>query len=184
MATPSKVVYSISGDLDGVTPDSEVLAKQIVVAGLTAPDYINTGADQVVIVFPVTLSPAEKATLDTVVLGQALPDAKTQKCNAIDRRTQELIDEGFVFSGRTYGFSANLTAFDLLRADPGLAYPIDYDSLDNTSVLSLANANELHTFFLAAFNGLRASLDSGTALKTKVRAAATVADVEAIVDPR
>lgn len=182
----SKVTYSIAVDLRGVAPDSKALAQQIVTAGLHAPDYINVDIDQLSIVFASALSGGEKTTLDGVIGSHSLPVVRTQKCAAIDARTQALIDAGFVFDGRTYALDGvalqQLIAFDSMRAD--LTYAVELNTKDNTFKLKIGSSDDLHAFCLAGFVVVRANLDSGTALKDLVRAAAAVADVKAIVDPR
>lgn len=182
----SKVFYSVAVDLSGVSPDTQLLAQQIVTAGLHAPDYINVDLDRLEIDFAAPLSPGDKTTLDGVIAAHPLAVLKARRYAAIDARTRELIVAGFVSSGKTFSLSIDdflaLTAFDVAQAT--LSYPIEFNTKDNTDAVSITRASDLHAFYLSAVTAYRASLDSGTALKDLIRAAKTVADVNAIVDTR
>lgn len=182
----SKVLYSITVDLLGVPPDTKTLAQQIVTAGLHVPDYINVDLDQLSIVFAAPLSPGEKTTLDGVIAAHPLSVLKARRYDAIDAKTRELIAAGFVSGGKTFSLApddfAVLTALDVAQAT--ITYPVEINTKDNTDTVSITKAADLHTFYLSAATAYRANLDSGTALKDLIRAARTVADVNAIVDPR
>lgn len=125
---------------------------------------------------------------DTSSLVTSLAEVKAAKYAAIDARTVELIEQGFVFGGQTYSLSlpAQTTwlGLDQLRSDPALTYPVVVNTLDDGATGSLPDAATVHGFFLTAVGTYRGHKDSGTALKDQVRAAADEAAVNAIVDTR
>jgi hypothetical protein len=121
----------------------------------------------------------------------ALASAKGEKIKGIDEHTGALISKGFEFppaSGIMFSLSNSaqrtLLAADAQRNDPSFTYPVVWNSKDDLSDISLADTAALHNFVLTAVGTTRYWLDSGTGLKSQVRAATTVAQVEAIVDNR
>ncbi len=127
----------------------------------------------------------------TSTLVGSLQEAKDFKHAAIDVRTEELIAAGFEFptgSGLWFSLSShaqrNLQGLDQVRDLPEVIYPVAWNTLDDSAVLSIPDSATAHGFFLTAFAVYRAHLDSGTALKDQVRAATTVAEVDAVVDAR
>lgn len=117
-----------------------------------------------------------------------LATAKREKLLAIDARTTQLIELGFVFQGHRCSLSlaaqSKLIGLETLRSDPMMAYPIAYNSLDDSEAFMLPDASAVHAIFLTAADTLRARIDSGTALKNAVRAATSYEDCMAIVDLR
>jgi hypothetical protein len=143
--------------------------------------------------FVANLDPGQVATLDATVAAhkgnnEALAVAKQRKFEAIDNRTSELIHEGFDFNGVTLSLSERaqirIEGTDRARNDAAMVYPIVWNSLDDSVGVQLANATDVHNMYLTALGTLRARVDSGSVLKDQVRAAVTVAEVEAIVDNR
>ena len=122
---------------------------------------------------------------------QLLDVTKKRKFEAVDRRTGELIAQGFEFpaaSGQFFSLSSeaqrNIEGLDHSRDFPELAYPVSWNTLDDLGMLSIADSATAHSFFLAALSTYRGHLDSGTALKDQVRAATTIAAVDAVTDGR
>ena len=117
-----------------------------------------------------------------------LPSVKNAKCAAIDTRTAELIDQGFSYSSKT--FSLSLASQSMLEGSypvknhVSLTYPIVWNTIDDLDTISLADATDLENFYLTALGTFRARRDSGTTLKDQVRAASTIAAVDAVVDSR
>lgn len=156
---------------------------------------LRAAGTAVVFDFVDDLTAPEIATLDSEVTANqavaALDTAKNQKCETVDSLTRELISAGFEYptaSGIIFSLSDNaqrtLITADAQRLDPLFAYPVTWNSKDDETTISFADAAELHAFVMTAVGTTRAWLDSGTGLKDQVRAAATVAAVEAIVDNR
>lgn len=129
-----------------------------------------------------------KNEYDTWLEQSKLPQFKEDKLKAIDARTVELINLGFIYAGKQFSLSERAqntwTGLYTIRNEPVLTYPVKINLLDDSGTHQLANATEVQAFYLTAVGTYRARLDSGTALKDQVRVAATTADIEAIQDPR
>jgi hypothetical protein len=144
------------------------------------------------VVFDIDPSAAEKTSVDNAVAAHSGPTslevAKSLKAAAIDARTEALISEGFTFSSKQFSLSVNsqlkLIGAFAARSDPAMTYPIKWNNKDDTDTISIADAAGLLSFYLTGVAAMRGHLDSGTALKDDVRAASTVAEVEAITDTR
>jgi hypothetical protein len=117
-----------------------------------------------------------------------LPSVKQSKMKTIDGRTDELISVGFTYASKQFSLSitaqAKMTGTHQVKDDPALTYPINWNTIDDNDAYSIANAADLDGFYLTGLGTIRAHLDSGTTLKDSVRAAATIAAVDAIVDSR
>ena len=138
------------------------------------------------------MSPDEKAAVDA-------PDApnfetlRKAKIDAIDRRTAELINNGFSFQNSEGGMSRfslsiagqmNLTNMLMIRNSGLLMYPVPYTAKDDTTFASLANASAVSEFYGAAFNYLGTCRVGGTMLKIKVMECMTIAQLDLIMDNR
>lgn len=142
--------------------------------------------------FDETLSAPDVTTLATTVSAHRstalLPSVKAKKLAAIDGRTRELIAEGFTYSATVFSLSleaqAKMLAAFQTRNDAGYVYPEVWNSIDDTSEVSLADAPAIKALVKAGHVARRGHLDSGTALKQQVRAAADVAAVLAVTDTR
>jgi hypothetical protein len=117
-----------------------------------------------------------------------LADYKNLKHNAIDRRTGELIEGGYVYSTKTFSFSPNaqinIVALFATKDNPALIYPIKYNTIDDLDTYDIANAADLEGMYLTALGTKKAHLDSGTVFKDAVRAAVDEAGVDAVIDNR
>jgi hypothetical protein len=132
-----------------------------------------------------------RSAYDAWVDATSLSTIKAAKFAAIDERTVDLIRRGFEFPpGSGQRFSLSNEAQSLLlgayqsRNDPLFTYPISWNTLDDSGVLEIPDAETLHLFYLQATGTVRARRDSGTALKSQVRAATTTAEVAAVEDTR
>lgn len=153
---------------------------------------------QVTFAFDAALGPGEVSTLDQVVTdhkaaagARALAVVKHSKSNEIDARTAQLIEVGFEFppsSGKIFSLSKEfqlmLTGLNQERTAPEVTYPVDWNTKDDSDKLSLVDADMVRSFYMTAVGTVRAHRDSGTALKDQVRAATTIAEVEAVEDTR
>lgn len=132
----------------------------------------------------IEMSQAEKDVADAA----DLPALKTARYLEIDVRTGELISGGFLYAGLQFSLSteaqARLMGINQVRENPAVVYPITWNNLSDTITYDLANAAEVLTFYLTAVGTYRAHVDSGTALKNQIRAAANKAAVDAVVDNR
>lgn len=192
--------YAFSAEIlqDGTFNEQRLISEiQAVLHNLTVARVIRvravSGDLQIQTVVSRELTPTEKADLDVLLRAHQsdsryLPAVKAAKFAAIDRRTREIIARGFIFRGIVHSLSQeaqkNLTDLDRLRADPALTWPIKFNSKDDMTDNVIANANEMHQMALAGLTALKQAWDSGTAIKVRVRTAATVEQVRAVVDDR
>lgn len=152
--------------------------------------FNNYGDPNLFVVFESELSAEEQATLDVIVTNHdgALLKAKRDKYYEIDKKTTELIGNGFSFDDTLFSLSQEaqmrMVGITQVREMPQVTYPIKWNSKKDDSVYDVANSSNLLGMFLTGLGTYRAHVDSGTALKNLVRAATTKAEVEAIVDPR
>ena len=123
-------------------------------------------------------------TLTELTLG----DYKQLRYHEIDQRTGELILQGFVYQTKTFSLSTNaqtnILALDNTRDDPALTYPIKYNTLDDLDSYDVVDSADLHSMYLTALATKKATVDSGTVLKTSIRNANTQAEVDAVIDNR
>ncbi len=133
----------------------------------------------------------EKDTVDAA----RLSGYKTAKVTAVDAKTDELIALGFTFDSMQFSLSLGaqmkMVGTHQIKDALALTYPINWNSIDDEDVYAIgagtdhaADAAILDAFYLTGLGTLRAHLDSGTALKDSVRAATTIAAVDAVVDSR
>lgn len=117
-----------------------------------------------------------------------LQEAKQAKFEQIDKKTNEIIARGFTWDGVLLSLSlpaqTRLNGIYAMRDDPPGGYPVIWNSLDDNSFVTLNNAVDTTSMHDAAGDRLRTVVDSGTVIKEEVRQATTVAEVDAIVDPR
>ena len=176
----------------GTWPDIECLEKQIGKNALEQPVLsIGIGiaeAGRVDFLFADPASPSDTATLSAIVAGHDLVKATADKVKAIDARTNALIDLGFQHAGMMFSLSipaqSKMTAAHQIKDHPMFAYPVEWNSITDEEVYSIASADDMDFFYLTAIGTIRVRLDSGTALKGAVRAATSVAEVDAVEDPR
>jgi len=183
--------FSISADTLNGSVDGEVLHEEIVAAGPYGGTFegVSYIGDDLTINFD-SPTPADGATVTGVVSAHAgvdaLAAAKEAKFDEIDRRTDELINLGFTFGGDTFSLKQDTlpTLNGLWNARAAITYPVKYNTSDNSSFVLLNNSTDVESFYFSAVGTFRSREDSGTILKDAVRAATTVAQVDAIVDPR
>lgn len=187
-----KLDFSIADDFDGDQPDIDYLEVTIGQSAVSVPlAHIAVGVsevDAVEIAFSDTLPPGEDAIVAAVVAGHGLVVARRRKMASVDERTVELITTGFSYSGQKFSLSipaqSKMTAAHQIKDHPLFVYPVDWNSVDDNSVYSIQDADDMDAFYLTAIGTIRAYLDSGTSLKDQVRAATTIAEANAVVDPR
>jgi len=167
-------------------------------AALPGAFGVACSAESVSVSFADELTPEQVATLDATVEAyrlaaesRLLARLKGRRMVEIDERTRELIENGFEFppaSGNIFSLSREfqlmLAGLNQEREAPEVVYPIDWNTADDSAKISLANADMVRSFYLLAVGTVRARRDSGTTLKDQVRAATTVAEVQAIIDNR
>lgn len=148
--------------------------KTLLGEGLTTLDMAVDDKD----VFQRTPDPAEK-----------LAAAKKAKADAIDGKTDALIEAGFSYEGQVFSLSrqAQQNLAGLLTAIAAgfpVTWPKTWNTLDDSGTHTVQDAAEFQLFYGTAMATVEAHLNSGTALKDQVRAAKTVEEVSAIEDNR
>lgn len=134
----------------------------------------------------VEMNSTEKAAVDTA----RLPALKAKKIEEIDAKTSQIQDVyGFEFPpGSGQRFSLGSEARDMLNgiiiAKDFATYPIAWNFKDQSGVFNIPDATTVVQFYMTAVGTFKAVQDSGTALKSAVRAATTKAELDAVVDPR
>ena len=135
---------------------------------------------------------ASKYTLTELFWGRqpqppapTLEQAKEAKKMAIDGRTDELIAGGFPYDSKMFSLSieAQATWLGMSEAKAYLTYPFEVSTKEGNAY-NLADATAVTMFFLTGVNAVKSYIASGRSLKVQVNAATTVAEVDAIVDPR
>lgn len=169
---------------------SVAFAKTIEDAFTGNPFKVCCSGTDCIIVFNATLTAGEKVTLDSLATSfNDAAQARIEKFESVDQRTEELIEGGFIYEGKVFSLSehaqAHLTGIYQVRDEVGIAYPIVWNLLDDESGShDLVSADEVKAFYLVALGTIRVHLDGGTTIKELVRAATTREAVEAIVDGR
>lgn len=180
-------------NIDGIwNVDTATLAAAIDAALPGIPYTQDLDNVDVVVSFVPPLSAAQEALLDGAVATliasfDPLPALKSRKMQNIDTRTEEIVSEGFVYSGATYSLSyrAHLNIFTLLQLHNAgaLALPVQVSNADNTIVTSITSAN-IDAFLQAGLAAHRSAEASAIPIKIAVLAATTVAQLAAVVDNR
>jgi hypothetical protein len=134
------------------------------------------------------LSGAGTAIGDYSAITVLLP-LKIAKAAAIDARTEELIDAGFVASnGKRFKIDdCNMTRYHVMyaiRLHVEAVYPVVITTHDGQNAQTLSNNGMVASFAEEMFLGQQAILASGSALKQQLIVASTLAEVEAVVDNR
>jgi len=172
------------------------LAAELKMEGIDA--RVDCSGTAVVVNTDVELTQEQVDTMSTKVADckasaeiGVLPALKAKKCGEIDARTDELIAMGFEYpssSGKMHSLSLQaqnkLNGLFALRDMPQVTYPLTYNTRDDDETIELVDSTAVVYFALTAFGTIRAHTDSGTALKDQVRAASTIAEVQAIADER
>jgi len=124
------------------------------------------------------MTQAEKDSVTT------LPKAKRKKRREIDRRTQALISNGFVYATKTFSLSikAQLNWMGIGINKDRISYPHEVSRKNGT--VDIADAAEAQEIADLAFDTKQGHVKSGATHKKNVNALTTVSDVNAYVDPR
>jgi len=150
----------------------------------TQAKEVDSEGNNVQVVFVDEISTTELSALNALISVHELEQAKIVKKKAIDDRTDQLIEEGFVYDNETFSFSkgAQLNWIGLEVKKSSLTWPVNVSTKENGEY-SLAQA-DLGAFTDVGMATKQAHLDSGRALKQSVNSATTVAAVEAVEDNR
>jgi len=169
----------------------EELGKQVIASAMTDKAYQycthEADSDTLYVYFENTLSAGDKTILDSIINDGdlELDSAKNNKKKTIDAKTDELILNGFTYDSTVFSLSlaAQSTWTGMFSAQAYLTYPMAVSTLSSASY-SLADATAVTNFYLTGVGTIEAVLGSGRSLKVAVNACTTIAEVNAIVDPR
>jgi len=124
---------------------------------------------------------------DASELSPAELDAyKDARCDAINARSDALIEEGFVLNGIRFALDQKATnrLLGLMILGTSAPFPIPWGNIDDSEFVTLSNAADVQAMFAAASHAEAVAGLSGQALKQAVRAATTRAQVDAVQDNR
>lgn len=126
----------------------------------------------------------DESALDALVDDAVLDVWKAMRIEGIDKRTKELIAQGFVYDGATFSLSKEAQGnwTDLEAHKALITWPKAITTLDDDEY-SLAEA-DLGDFRDAEINAKFGHVDSGRDLKIDIKAATTQAELDAVVDNR
>ena len=112
-----------------------------------------------------------------------LEELKHVRLEEIDLRTGELISAGFTFGGHTFSMSTNAQInWSNFPNLPDALFPIPVmDIQDGVYSLSLSNKTN---FYLSALGFKNTVLQSGSTLKTSIKACTNETEVLSIIDNR
>ena len=125
----------------------------------------------------------DQATLD----GEWLDYLKARRYEEVDKRTQELISEGFVYDSVTFSLSSmaqtNWIGMKQAADLSLLTYPFAVSTKDDGEY-ELDDLADLDAFYQTALGVKITHLGSGRALKVSIKDAVDEAALDAIVDNR
>jgi hypothetical protein len=135
------------------------------------------------------LSSEEETALNTLIAEhdpETLASYKKAKVEEIDKRTAELINEGFEFCG--IQFSASLQSQTRILASftskDIMPYPVTWMSKDDTTALEITDATMMANFYINGLLTLKSKIDQGSILKLQVAAATSIEEIDLIADSR
>ena len=113
----------------------------------------------------------------------SIEEALEVKKNQIDKRTQELIFEGFSFAGLHWSLSINAQIdWNNLPQLPEIVFPLAIQDVDGNNY-NLEYSDRMN-FYYTAVNIKNSHLQSGNILKTQVSQLTTIQEILTFVDPR
>jgi hypothetical protein len=159
-------------------------------AGFSMRHSVEDGDGEITITFFDDLSTEQESTLDAFMAiydGDVWTAQNIAKAN-IDHRTQELLARGFEHDGHRFSLSlaaqANWNRMITKHAAGTLVLPTDKVSTSHGLRHSFADAAAFEAFESAYTSAVEDVLEGGRLLKDQINAAATVEDVNAVVDSR
>jgi hypothetical protein len=143
----------------------------------------------------IDLDPADKALLNTTLAAhvvETLYEAQQRRIAEVDAKTDEMVAGGFPFDdgngSQVYSLGlpaqSRMEGVYQLKDNVAFTWPLEWSSKDDTYVVSFANAVEFEAFHLTAAGYLRSYIQSAYPVRAAIMAAASVAEVDAVVDPR
>ena len=133
----------------------------------------------------IEMSAAEKLVVDSGNLGLL----RKQRYAEIDAATENMIGQGFLYSGKVFSLSEHAQNYwlgmmlgkDLFASGD---FPFAINTADDGEIYHIANAAEIPYLYATAMGTVQYHLGYGTIIKDLVRTSTTVSGVLAVVDPR
>ncbi len=116
-----------------------------------------------------------------------LANVKAAKIVEIDAKTTSLIGLGFTYASKQFSLSAEARDSVVGLMTIYISYspwPLPWNTIDDLDKYEIVDSDDALAFCQAGYAGWTAPKLSGTALKDDVRAATTIAAVDAVVDNR
>ncbi len=116
-----------------------------------------------------------------------LDEYKVARKALIDKRTYELVREGFTYdTDKVFSMSQwaqiNMTTLQIDKAN--ISYPKTWNTIDNLDSYDITDATDAQAFYDTAQTHKNSHLATGKTLRVSIAAAVDVAAVDAIVDAR
>ena len=131
----------------------------------------------------VEMSDAEKTVVDTTQRAESL----MIKIEAIDSKTQAIIEDGFTYSSMVFSLSqpaqATWTLLKLAQLSGTLTFPIEVATIDD-QIYEIQDVTEFTAFTTALDTTVVIALATGRAIKAQVKALTHSDEIDAFVDPR
>jgi len=201
MATEANMIVAIVKTGEGAQSIVGIVKAESLAAGLaafvaqydpplTAADYTPVDASALRFDPSNPWRTCDSATGEFTQAEDALALLKATRCEEVDARTRELIAAGFAHDGKVFSLSIQAQSYwtnmflarEVLAAQGG--FPLRANTLDDSDADDIADADEVVSFYTSAVLTVKAHLGGGTALKDAIRAAASVEEVDTIVDER
>ena len=119
---------------------------------------------------------------------------QTLKMNEFRIKTNQLISEGYVYSGKTFALSRDVDGnyttdpqtniLALYTSRDYLTYPVIFNTIDGFDHFVCLDNTTIEQMYLVALATKKAHEDSGTVLIQSVTTSTTRSQVESIIDPR
>ena len=128
---------------------------------------------------------AEELVPGEYTLDYDLEELRGEVLARIDARSDELL-KGFEYNGVVFSLSekAQIRYEYMDRTADTLPYPLPINSLDDRDMLVLTDPAQTHEFCHASTVHVLTVIGSGTQQKDIIRAATTIEELQAYVDPR
>lgn len=186
LTTAAVVLASVSYQYSIDPVDLEVLRHQIDEAAEITTELESLGASgsNVTIRFAEALDLPEQAALLNIVAAHPLAAAKYYKIGAVNAKTAECMDDGFVYDGAAFSASPAIQLYfvSIVALSNSLAWPVHLPTKAGT-VYHIDYSN-LPAFQAAACAYSQGIYTQGWFLIEEINACTNVAQVEQIVDPR
>lgn len=185
MDKQNNTTYSISQDIASGTLDVGKLEKEIIAAncvvnlsGIMAQgDVLQIMCDSV----------SDQPALDAVVRNHvaiSLDDNRNAKLEAIDGRTDAIIDGGFDFDSNHFSLSAEAQTNWLGMATLHDSLPWPFEVTTGANIGYLLTLENLGAFIAAGIAVIQKAVSTGRVLKIQCVNAQTQADLDKIMDTR